>query len=174
MQETKFVLHLLMTLDGPTKGSLSLYRASYNINRFSRGPQIREDESSRSLSGWRQTHFGPFCTNKGEPWRWLILEDFQDKLQPDQGLQEDREACMEGGTRGMMWGGMPKARELGKQGHLWGHRAAGENTVAQDLCFGTAYNAGPGFLLSVSFTASLSIFVFVYPFLPSFLQYKNL
>ena len=71
-----------------------------------------------------------------------------------------------------MWGGRPEARELGKYGHLWGHRAAGENTVAQDLCFGTAYNAGPGFLFSVSFTASLSIFVFLYPFLPSFLQYR--
>lgn len=37
-----------------------------------------------------------------------------------------------------MFGGWLEARELGKQGHLWGHRAAGGNTAAHGLGFSIA------------------------------------
>lgn len=67
MQEAKFVPHLGVTLDGPTKGSVFLFengknRTSYHM-RLSSGPK---GEMSLLEYFWLETHVGTFlCKREG-------------------------------------------------------------------------------------------------------------
>ena len=146
---------------------------SYNIIRLSRGPQIREDESSRSLSGWRQTHFGPFL--------------YKRRGNPEDGLSFRISRTSYSLSRACRRIGRPAWKEVqrydvGRQARGKGAWQVGASLGAQSIwwkhssprpLFWYCLQCWPWFS-SVFFTAFLSIFVFLYPFLPSFLQYKQL
>lgn len=76
MQETKFVPHLLVASDGPTKGSVSLFESgtnhiSYNVNRLSSGTKGEDEPLGIYLAGDTLCNFS--VQKEGNPGGGLSL-----------------------------------------------------------------------------------------------------